>query len=215
MLEVYQKRFIELAITEKALSFGEFELKSGRVSPYFFNAGLFHSGRALSILGQSYAQVIAEANFNADVIFGPAYKGIPLAACTVAALSERFDIDLGYAYNRKERKAHGEGGVLVGADLQGKRVVILDDVITAGTAIREVIAIISAAGGIVSGVVIGLNRQEKGQNGYSAIDEIEESFNIPVMSIINLEQIVDFLEGSQDLQAWREKVLNYRELYGV
>ena len=170
-MQAYQQRFIELALAHQALSFGEFTLKSGRISPYFFNAGRFQSGQALLELGRCYAETLLAANIEFDLLFGPAYKGIPLVSTTVCALADRYGRDVPYAYNRKEAKDHGEGGVLVGAPLRG-RVAIIDDVITAGTAIREVVDIIRAAGAEPAAVVIGLNRQERGRGELSAIQEV-------------------------------------------
>ncbi|MDX9875000.1 MAG: orotate phosphoribosyltransferase [Spongiibacteraceae bacterium] len=212
-MQPYQQRFIELALSQGALSFGEFTLKSGRVSPYFFNAGRFASGRALLELGRCYAAALSDATASFDVLFGPAYKGIPLAAATACALADQYDRDVPYVYNRKEAKDHGEGGTLVGAPLQG-RVMIVDDVITAGTAVREVVEIIRAAGAEPAGVVIGLNRQERGRAELSAIQEVERDYGIPVYSIISLEHILDYLRAqgaSEDL----ERVDRYRQQYGI
>src|SRR6187402_2899873 len=193
-MQNYQHDFIQLAIQHQALCFGEFTLKSGRTSPYFFNAGRFQTGSALAQLGRFYAAAITAAKVDFDMVFGPAYKGIPLAATTAIALEDHFQRHLPYCYNRKEAKDHGEGGTLVGAPLQGK-VLIVDDVITAGTAVREVMSIIKTAGAQPAAVLIGLNRQEKGQGQLSAIQEVEQSFGIPVVSIINLNHIIDYLEG--------------------
>ncbi|MDX1397810.1 MAG: orotate phosphoribosyltransferase, partial [Oceanospirillum sp.] len=178
-MQDYQREFIEFAIEQNVLRFGEFTLKSGRISPYFFNAGLFKSGQALARLGRFYAQAISASKVEYDVVFGPAYKGIPLAAVTAVALADHHDRDVPYVFNRKEAKDHGEGGVLVGADLEGK-VLIIDDVITAGTAIREVMQIIDANGAQPGGVVIALDRQERGKGELSAIQEVERDFNMPV-----------------------------------
>lgn len=211
----YQTDFIELAREYDVLKFGEFTLKSGRISPYFFNAGAFATGRALSELGRCYAQRIVDSGVEFDVLLGPAYKGIPLATATAVALSEHHGIDIPFAYNRKEAKSHGEGGVLVGAPLEG-RVLVIDDVITAGTAVREVIAMIGAAGARLAGVAVGLNRQERGSGSLSAIQELEREYNIPVLSIIDMSHIIDYLEAGGDgmaksLAAMRE----YRDSYGV
>ena len=213
-MQKYQHDFIQLAITHQALCFGEFTLKSGRTSPYFFNAGRFQTGSALAELGRYYAAAIKAANIDFDIVFGPAYKGIPLAATTAIALSDHFQQDLPYCYNRKEAKDHGEGGTLVGAPLQG-RVLIVDDVITAGTAVREVMSIIEAAGAKPAAVLIGLNRQEKGQGELSAIQEVEQAFGIPVVSIINLNHIIHYLEGQSGQQDMVEKIKAYRATYGV
>jgi orotate phosphoribosyltransferase len=213
-MQKYQHDFIQLAIKHQALCFGEFTLKSGRTSPYFFNAGRFQTGSALAELGRFYAAAIKAANIDFDIVFGPAYKGIPLAATTAIALADHYQQDLPYCYNRKEAKDHGEGGTLVGAPLQGK-VLIVDDVITAGTAVREVMSIIKAAGAAPAAVLIGLNRQEKGQGELSAIQEVEQSFGIPVVSIINLNHIIHYLESQSDQQDMVDKIKTYRANYGV
>lgn len=210
----YQKAFIDVALESQALCFGEFELKSGRISPYFFNAGLLYSGKALSVLGKSYAAAIVEQGFEFDVVFGPAYKGISLAALTCAALADQYGIQCDFAYNRKEKKDHGEGGVLVGASLRGKKVLVIDDVITAGTAIREVTNLLEQEQAQLTAVVIGLNRQERGKQDLSAIQEIERDYAIRVASIIDLEDIVSYLQQG-DNQALLQKVQRYRQRYGV
>lgn len=209
----FQRGFIELALAQGALSFGDFTLKSGRVSPYFFNAGRFATGRALLELGRCYAQALVKADAQFDILFGPAYKGIPLAATTACALADQFDREVPYVYNRKEAKDHGEGGVLVGAPLTG-RVLIVDDVITAGTAVREIVELIRQAGAEPAGVIIGLNRQERGRGELSAIQEVERDYGIPVFSIVNLDHILQFLEqrGALDDLA---RVERYRDQYGV
>jgi orotate phosphoribosyltransferase len=213
-MQKYQHDFIQLALKHQALCFGEFTLKSGRSSPYFFNAGRFQTGSALAELGRYYAEAINASKVNFDMVFGPAYKGIPLAASTAIALADHFQRDLPYGYNRKEVKDHGEGGSLVGAPLKG-RVLIVDDVITAGTAVREVMSIIRTAGAQPAAVLIGLNRQEKGQGQLSAIQEVEAEFNIPVVSIINLNHIIDYLEGEPGQKAMLKSIKTYRETYGV
>lgn len=213
-LKPYQQAFIEFAIQKNVLKFGEFTLKSGRQSPYFFNAGLFDDGLSLSKLGQFYAQTINDAGIDFDVLFGPAYKGIPLGAATAVQLSSLFQNNRPFAFNRKEAKNHGEGGTIVGAALHGK-VMIIDDVITAGTAIREVIQIIKASGAEPAGVIIALDRQEKGQGELSAIQEIERDFQIPVRSIVNLEQILDFISNDASLAEHAESVAAYRDRYGI
>lgn len=210
----YQREFIEFAIEQNVLRFGEFTLKSGRVSPYFFNAGLFHTGRALAKLGRFYAEAIAAAKVEYDVIFGPAYKGIPLAAVTAVALADQHDLDVPYVFNRKEAKDHGEGGVLVGAELKGKALIV-DDVITAGTAIREVMQIIDANSAQAGGVVIALDRQERGKGELSAIQEVERDFNIPVVSIITLEQVLQYLDEQGGLEQHADAIRAYREQYGI
>ena len=210
----YQKAFIEFALSREVLRFGEFTLKSGRVSPYFFNAGLFNTGSALARLGQYYAEAIIESGLEFDVLFGPAYKGIPLAAACSVALADHHQRDVPYSFNRKEAKVHGEGGNIVGSPLQG-RVLIIDDVITAGTAIRESMQIIDAAGAKPAGVLIALDRQEKGRGELSAIQEVEQEFGIPVLSIIKLENLITYLEQQPDMQANLAAVRAYREQYGI
>jgi len=211
----YQREFIRFALDRKVLRFGEFTLKSGRVSPYFFNAGLFNSGGALSRLGRFYAQALVHSKLSdVDVIFGPAYKGIPLAAVTAVALADSFDRDLPYCFNRKEAKDHGEGGTLVGAPLEG-RVLIIDDVITAGTAVREVMQIIQAQGATPAAVMIALDRQERGQGALSAIQEVERDFGIPVISIVSLKQVMSFIAEDPELQEHLPAVEAYRAEYGI
>lgn len=212
-MEAYQKSFIELATEVEALCFGEFELKSGRVSPYFFNAGKFQTGAALAKLAKFYAQALIASGIKFDMLFGPAYKGIPLAALTVAALAEEHGIDVPFCYNRKEAKNHGEGGTLVGAPLKG-RVVIIDDVITAGTAVREVLSIIESHGAEAAAVVVGLNRQERGKGEKSAIDELEQETGVPVVSIVKLADVMAYLESAGDAETL-ENVRSYREQYGA
>jgi orotate phosphoribosyltransferase len=209
-----KKRFIELAIKYKVLRFGEFTLKSGRVSPYFFNAGLFNSGYALAELGSCYAQTILDENIDYDVLFGPAYKGIPLVAAIAYALSANHGIDMPYAFNRKEAKDHGEGGSIVGAELGGK-VLIVDDVITAGTAIREAVEIIKAAGATTSAVMIALDRQEKGQSELSAIQEVQRDYGIDVFSIISMQDVIDYLSADSSAQECLEAMQVYRSQYGI
>ena len=214
-MQPYQRDFIRFAIDRGVLRFGEFTLKSGRTSPYFFNAGLFNSGSALAQLGRFYAAAIVESGISFDVLFGPAYKGIPLAAATAVALAEHHGQDLPWCFNRKEAKAHGEGGSLVGAPLKGE-VLIIDDVITAGTAIREVMQIIaSQEGAKAAGVLIALNRQERGNGELSAIQEVERDFGIPVVSIVSLNQVLQFLEDDPQLKQHLPAVKAYREQFGV
>ena len=215
-LQGYQTRFIEYAIEHNILCFGEFTLKSGRVSPYFFNAGLFNTGEALAFLGSSYAAALQLRGPDYDLLFGPAYKGIPLVARTAAALASEHEVNKPYCFNRKEVKDHGEGGLTVGAPLQG-RVLIVDDVITAGTAVREVMALMQETGATPAGILVALDRQERGQGELSAIQEIERDYHIPVISLINLTQIIDYLKlqeydgVSEHLRAVRQ----YRQRYGV
>ncbi len=217
-LQPYQRRFIEFAIEHNVLRFGQFTLKSGRQSPYFFNAGLFNTGKLLAELGRFYAQAIVARGVEFDVLFGPAYKGIPIASATAVALYDQYGIDVPWCFNRKEAKAHGEGGALVGAQLQG-RVLIIDDVITAGTAIREVMAILQAAGAKPAGVVVAVDRQERGQGELSAIQEVERDFDIPVLSVVNLGHIVSYLQSdpgcSPEITGYLQAVQSYRDQYGI
>jgi len=214
-MQPYQTEFIELARGNDVLKFGEFTLKSGRISPYFFNAGAFDSGAALAALGRCYAQRIVDSGVEFDVLLGPAYKGIPLAAATAIALADEHGRATPVAYNRKEAKDHGEGGILVGAPVSG-RVLVIDDVITAGTAVREVIGMLDTAGAELAGVIIGLDRQERGAGELSAIQEVEQTYGVPVLSIIGMGHIIDYLERAggeyaDALNGMRE----YRERYGV
>ena len=213
-MQPYQRDFIRFAIDRGVLRFGEFTLKSGRTSPYFFNAGLFNSGSALAELGRCYAAAIVDSKIDFDVLFGPAYKGIPLASTTAVALADRHQRDLPWCFNRKEAKAHGEGGSLVGAPLEGN-VLIIDDVITAGTAIREVMQIISAQGAKAAGVLIALNREERGNGELSAIQEVERDFGIPVVSIVSLTQVLEFLADDPQLKQHLPAVEAYRAQYGI
>lgn len=213
-MKAYQRQFIEFALEKQVLKFGEFTLKSGRKSPYFFNAGLFNSGRDLARLGRFYAAALMDAGIEFDVLFGPAYKGIPLAAATAVALAEQHQLDLPWCFNRKEAKTHGEGGSLVGAPLEG-RVLIVDDVITAGTAIREVMQIIQGQGAQAAGVLIALNREERGQGALSAIQEVERDFAMPVVSIVSLTQVLEYLADNAELKQHLPAVQAYREQYGI
>lgn len=210
----YKTQFIDNAIASGALKFGQFRLKSGRVSPHFFNAGEFYRGKALAALGQCYAAAIVESGIEFDVLFGPAYKGITLAAATSVALAEHHALDVPYCFNRKEAKSHGEGGTIVGAPLEG-RVLIIDDVITAGTAIREVMAMVDAADAQPAGVVIGLDRKERGNTDKSAIQEVEQQFGIPVVSIIDIDDILAYLDGKPDMKLLVEQIKEYRQEYGL
>lgn len=205
--------FINLCLELGVLRFGEFKLKSGRASPYFFNAGLFNSGRALAELGRHYAQMIQASGLQFDVLFGPAYKGIPLVASAAVALADRHGRSVPWAFNRKEAKDHGEGGNIVGAPLRG-RILIVDDVITAGTAIRESIDIIRAAGATPVGVVLALDRQERGQTPLSAVQEVEQQLGLPVASILKLSDLISHLQagGDADLLA---SIQRYKNEYGV
>ena len=213
-MRAYKREFIELALELNVLRFGKFTLKSGRVSPYFFNAGLFSTGYAAAKLGRFYAAAIAESEVRFDMLFGPAYKGIPLVTLAAVALAEQHDIDVPYSFNRKEAKAHGEGGSLVGAPLSG-RVLIVDDVITAGTAMREAYQIITSAGAEIAGVVISLDRQERGQGPYSAVQELRQALDIPVVSIVQLDDLINILEESSEYEQYLDPVLSYRKQFGV
>lgn len=213
-MQPYQRDFIRFAIDRGVLRFGEFTLKSGRTSPYFFNAGLFNTGSALAQLGRCYAAAIVDSKIPFDVLFGPAYKGIPLAAATAVALAEQHQLDVPWCFNRKEAKDHGEGGSLVGSPLAGD-VLIIDDVITAGTAIREVMQIINAQQAKAAGVLIALNREERGNGELSAIQEVERDFGIPVVSIVSLTQVLEFLADDPQLKQHLPAVEAYRAQYGI
>lgn len=213
-MKAYQTTFIQFALGQGVLKFGEFTLKSGRVSPYFFNAGLFQTGAALSQLGRFYAQAIIESQLEFDMLFGPAYKGIPLAAATAIALYEHHGRDVPYAFNRKEAKTHGEGGSIVGAPLQG-RVLVIDDVMTAGTAIRESATIVQNAQAQLAGVAIALDRRERGTGALSAVQEVEQTFKIPVTSIINLEHISQYINEHVQDPDLTQRIQAYRTEYGV
>lgn len=210
----YKHEFLELSLELGILRFGEFTLKSGRASPYFFNAGLFNSGYVAAKLGRYYASAIADSEIEFDMLFGPAYKGIPLVTLSAAALAEHHDIDAPFAFNRKEAKAHGEGGAIVGAPLSGK-VLIVEDVVTAGTAVREAFDLILSSGAEVAGLVISLDRQEMGRDSRSATQEIEQTFGIPVVALLRLEDLIDMLEESTELAKYLHPVLEYRKKYGV
>lgn len=214
----YQREFIEFAIEKQVLRFGEFTLKSGRVSPYFFNAGMFKTGGDLARLGRFYAATLMDAKIDFDLVFGPAYKGIPIATTTTVALFDHHNIDVPYCFNRKEAKTHGEGGLLVGAELEGK-IMLVDDVITAGTAIRESMEIIKAHGAQLSGVLIALDRQEKGQGELSAIQEVERDFGTQVAAIVTLGDVVTYLEkqveSKPELAENLASIKKYRLNYGI
>jgi orotate phosphoribosyltransferase len=196
-MQDYQKEFLDFAIDVGVLRFGEFTLKSGRISPYFFNSGLFNTGSSLARLGRYYAQAVVESGIEFDMIYGPAYKGIPLASTLAIALADHHDRDVPYCFNRKETKTHGEGGIIVGAELQG-RVLIIDDVISAGTSVRESVDIINIAGASTAGVVIALDRQERGQGETSAIQEVEKDYGLDVANIVCLDNLVEYLESTTD-----------------
>lgn len=213
-VESAKARFIALAIDLDVLRFGEFELKSGRISPYFFNAGRFSTGSALSVLGQCYASVLASSGIAFDTLFGPAYKGIPLAAAVAVSLSRDHHRDVPYVYNRKEVKQHGEGGVLVGDTLSGQ-VVIVDDVITAGTAVRESVQMIESAGATPRAVLIGLDRCERGTSDRSAVQQVEDDTGMSVLSVITLHDVIGYLEQREDAEQVLAEMSRYRDAYGV
>lgn len=213
-MKTYQREFIEFALEKQVLKFGEFTLKSGRKSPYFFNAGLFNTGRDLARLGRFYAAALADSGIEFDVLFGPAYKGIPIATTTAVALADHHNIDTPYCFNRKEAKAHGEGGNLVGSDLQG-RIMLVDDVITAGTAIRESMTLIQSNGAQLAGVLVAIDRQEKGKGELSAIQEVERDFGCAVISIVSLGDLISYLEEQGDATEHLAAVKAYRAEYGI
>ena len=215
-MQEFQENFLNFVIKNEILRFGEFTLKSGRISPYFFNSGLFNTGEKLFFLASCYADAIVGAGVNYDVLFGPAYKGIPLATATAMALANEHKVNKPYCFNRKERKAHGEGGSIVGAELSGD-VLIVDDVITAGTAVREAAEIINSNGARLNGIAVAMDRQEKGIGSLSAIQEIERFYHIKVVSIISLKDIINYLTASKNeqLQPYLDAIVAYREEYGV
>ncbi|NUR21488.1 orotate phosphoribosyltransferase [Frateuria sp.] len=213
-MQPHQRDFIELALSRDVLRFGQFTLKSGRQSPYFFNLGRIDSGAALARLGDAYAAALVRAELPVDMLFGPAYKGIALAAATAIALATRHGRDLPWAYNRKEAKDHGEGGVLVGAPLKG-RVLIVDDVMTAGTAVRESLALIRAHGATPAGVLIALDRQERGQGELSAAQEVAHDHRIPVIAITGLDEVLAYAGERPELASEHARLLDYRSRYGV
>ncbi|EGR3114210.1 orotate phosphoribosyltransferase [Vibrio parahaemolyticus] len=213
-MKAYQREFIEFALEKEVLKFGEFTLKSGRKSPYFFNAGLFNTGRDLARLGRFYAAALADSGIEFDVLFGPAYKGIPIATTTAVALADHHDIDTPYCFNRKEAKNHGEGGNLVGSALEG-RIMLVDDVITAGTAIRESMEIIKANGADLAGVLVAIDRQEKGKGELSAIQEVERDFGCAVISIVSLGDLITYLEEKGNAIEHLEAVKAYRTEHGI
>ncbi|MGL5949688.1 MAG: orotate phosphoribosyltransferase [Aeromonas sp.] len=213
-MHAYQQEFIEFAVRKGVLKFGQFTLKSGRTSPYFFNAGLFNSGRDLAQLGRFYAAALMNAGIEFDLLFGPAYKGIPIAAATAVQLAEQHDRDVPWCFNRKEAKTHGEGGNLVGSELTG-RVMLVDDVITAGTAIRESMDLISANGATLAGVLIALDRQERGQGALSAIQEVERDYAAKVISIVSVSDLINYLEHQPNRASELAAMRAYRAEYGV
>ena len=210
----YKKHFLRFAEERQALKFGEFTLKSGRISPYFFNAGTFYTGEALARLGRYYADAIVESGIEFDMLFGPAYTGIPLVAAVSVALAEHHGRDLPWAFNRKEAKDHGEGGWLVGAPLDG-RALVIDDVITAGTAIREVAELFERTEASIAGVFVAVDRQERGRGELSAIQEVQESLGVPVRSIVSMSDIIVWLEEQEGRDADRVALKQYRKRYGV
>ena len=210
----YQRDFIELALDHDVLRFGEFTLKSGRTSPYFFNAGLFNTGSRLAGLGRFYADAIVQSGVDFDVLMGPAYKGIPIASATAVQLSALHGRDVPWCFNRKEAKDHGEGGLIVGAPLAG-RVLVVDDVITAGTAIREVMEILDASGATCAGIVVAVDRQERGRGELSAIQEVERDFGVPVLSIIGFDQIIEYVEQTGRHAEHLDAIRGYREEHGI
>jgi len=213
-MKTYQQEFLDFAIANEVLKFGEFTLKSGRLSPYFFNFGLFQTGSSLAKLGDYYAQAIVDSGIEFDMLFGPAYKGIPLVAVVSATLYEKHGIDLPYAYNRKEVKDHGEGGNIVGAPLAGK-VLIVDDVISAGTACREAADIVNAHNAELAAICISLDRQERGTGELSAVQEVEESYGIKVIKIIGLDNVIQHIQETAEDPELLDKISNYRIKYGV
>ncbi|ALB56737.1 Orotate phosphoribosyltransferase [Cronobacter universalis NCTC 9529] len=213
-MKPYQRQFIEFALNKQVLKFGEFTLKSGRQSPYFFNAGLFNTGRDLALLGRFYAEALVDSGIDFDLLFGPAYKGIPIATTTAVALSEHHERDVPYCFNRKEAKNHGEGGNLVGSPLQG-RVMLVDDVITAGTAIRESMEVIQANGATLAGVMIALDRQERGRGELSAIQEVERDYGCQVIAIITLNELIAYLAEKPEMANHLAAVEAYRQQYGI
>jgi orotate phosphoribosyltransferase len=213
-MQPYQRDFFDFAIHSEVLRFGDFTLKSGRLSPYFFNSGLFNDGTAIAELGRYYAAAIQDSDIDFDMIYGPAYKGIPLAIATVIALADHHQRNVPYAFNRKEAKDHGEGGVIVGAPLQG-RVLVIDDVISAGTSVRESADIIKQAGAELAGVAIALDRQERGKGTTSAIQEVEQDYGIRVISIADLESLKTYLGENQDMADSLAKIKAYQQQYGV
>jgi len=213
-MQAYQHEFFDFAIDNQVLRFGEFTLKSGRLSPYFFNSGLFNNGAAIAALGRYYASAIVASGLDFDMLYGPAYKGIPLAIATVIALNDQHDRNVPYAFNRKEAKDHGEGGIIVGTPLNG-RVLVIDDVISAGTSVRESADIIKQANAELAGVVIALDRQEKGKGDTSAIQEVERDYSIQVISIANLEDLKTYLAEKDGMDDFRSRIDAYQQQYGI
>lgn len=213
-MEQYQKEFIKFAIEKQVLCFGKFKLKSGRISPYFFNSGLFNDGKSLTELGKFYAAAVKHSGLEFDMIYGPAYKGIPLASTMAIAFQEQHQTNYPFCFNRKEIKDHGEGGITFGADIQG-RVLIIDDVISAGTSIRESMEIISSKNGTTAGAVVAVDRQERGQGKQSAIQEVEQDHKLKVISIISLDQIISYLMEHNEMQEHLDAMTAYKSEYGA
>ncbi len=213
-MQGYQRNFIELALDHDVLRFGEFTLKSGRTSPYFFNAGLFNTGARLAGLGRFYADAIVASGVEFDVLLGPAYKGIPIASATAVQLAALHGLDVPWCFNRKEAKDHGEGGLIVGSPLEG-RVLVVDDVITAGTAIREVMEIVQTAGATCAGIVVAVDRQERGRGDLSAIQEVERDFGVPVLSIISFDLIIEYVQETGRHAEHLDAIRGYREEFGI
>ncbi len=215
-MEPFQKEFIEFALAKHVLRFGEFTLKSGRISPYFFNSGLFNDGETLAKLGHFYAAAIEHSDIDFDMLYGPAYKGIPLASAMSIALSDHFKKNMPFAFNRKEAKDHGEGGIIFGSKINGKALIV-DDVISAGTSIRESIDIITQEGGTVAAAIVAVDRQEKGQGETSAIQEVEQQFGFSIISIINLEQIIAYIteNSNSEIGQYLDSIKDYKQRYGT
>ena len=213
-MQTIQTQFIEFLIQHGALKFGQFTLKSGRISPYFFNLGVFHTGGALAKLGEFYAQILLDSGFNYDILFGPAYKGIPLVATTCIALAEKFNRDVAYCFNRKEKKEYGDAGNFVGAELSGQ-VVMLDDVITAGTTVRETISLFANTSATLSGIVIAFDRQERGEGKHSAVQETVQKYRVPVQSIITLSDVVRYLSAPKAFHKELRAIEEYRVKFGA
>lgn len=214
-MQAYQKQFLEFAMKIQVLKFGEFKLKSGRISPYFFNSGLFNTGASLAQLGRYYAEAIIDKGIEFDLLYGPAYKGIPLAAATSVALADHHGKDLPYAFNRKEIKDHGEGGSIVGAPLKDRKILIIDDVISAGTSVRESIDIITEQGGKPAAVIIALDRQELGEGDTTAIQEVTKTYKIEVSSIVTLGNLIGYLEDQPEMSEHLKAINKYRQQYAA
>ena len=214
-MENNKQEFIQFALTKGVLKFGEFKLKSGRISPYFFDLGLFDSGQSIDHLGRFYAAALMESQLEYDMLFGPAYKGISITTALSSALARDYQIDMPFAFNRKETKDHGEKGLIIGAPIEG-RVLIVDDVITAGTAVSECARLITDLGGTLAGILISLDRQERGRENLSAVAEVSVKLSVPVIAIANLNDLIDLLESENTaIKQWLPKIKKYRDRYGV